>query len=333
MRAVVINEFTPFDQAKVGELPNPTPAAGEVVVDIKASDTNFPDILYIEGKYQRKPAFPFSPGLAGAGVISAVGEGVDPSQIGKRVLVLPSHGSYAERVVAPAGWCFPMPDDMPFETAAAFGLVYQSAYFALMDRARFSTGDRVLVLGATGGIGMAAVQLAIAMGASTVIAATRGAEGADFARRLGADAVIDSSMENLRDGLRDAVNAATDGQGVDIVIDPVGGDLATAAFRALAWRGRFVVVGFASGEIPKFAGNYLLVKNVEVSGVQWTDYCARQLDRVQAAQAQMFDLWSNGKLNPVISQTYELADFVKALGALSTAQARGKVILKIGESE
>jgi len=192
MRAVVINEFTPFDQAQVGDLPDPTPAADEVIVDLKASDTNFPDILYIEGKYQRKPAFPFSPGLAGAGVISAVGDGVDPSQIGKRVLVLPSHGSYAERVVAPAGWCFSMPDDMPFDTAAAFGLVYQSTYFALMDRARFAPGDRVLVLGASGGIGMAAVQLAKAVGASTpVVAAAYGY--CDLpAQDLGADAVIDS---------------------------------------------------------------------------------------------------------------------------------------------
>lgn len=331
MKALVVNAFGPFDLAEVGILPDPVPAAGEVVVDLAASETNYPDILYIEGAYQKKPPFPFSPGLAGAGRISAIGEGVDPTKIGQRVLVLPSYGSHAEKVVAPQDWCFPMPDQMPYVTAAAFGLVYQTAWFALTARAQLTQGDRVLVLGASGGIGMATIQLAKALGAGQVIAATRGPEGAAAARTMGADAVVDSGMDDLRDGLRAAVYDLTDGQGADVVIDPVGGDLTAAALRAMAWQGRLVVVGFASGTIPKFEGNYLLLKNIGVSGLQWTDYRARHIQQVQAAQAQIFDLWSQGKLTPEISATYPLADYAIALHALNEGRATGKIILTMGE--
>lgn len=331
MKAVIVRAFTDFDKAEVGELSDPLPSAGEVVVDIAASEANFPDILYIEGKYQKKPPFPFSPGLAGAGRISALGEGADPALMGQRVMVMPYYGTHAEKVVAPAGYCFPMPDEMPYEVAAAFGLVYQTAYFALTARANLLAGETVLVLGATGGIGMAAVQLAKALGAGCVIAATRGIEGAQLALEMGADHVVDSGMENLRDGLRDAVNALTAGQGANVVIDPVGGELADAALRAMAWSGRLVVVGFASGTIPKFAGNYLLVKNISVSGIQWTDYRARQLDRVAAAQAHIFELWAEGKLAPRISKTYPLEDFAQALSALNAGRASGKIILTTGK--
>lgn len=332
MKALIVKEFTDFDKAEVGELPDPVAAPGEVVVDIKASEANYPDILYIEGKYQRKPPFPFSPGLAGGGVISAVGEGVDAGLIGQRVLAMPYNGTHAEKVALPAGWCFPMPDKMPFDVAAAFGLVYQTAWFALTDKARMQAGETVLVLGATGGIGMAAIQLAKALGASKVIAATRGA-GADIAREMGADVVIDSGMETLKDGLRAAVQEATDGHGADIVIDPVGGELSTAALRAMAWQGRLVVVGFASGQIPTFKGNYLLVKNIHVSGIQWTDYRARQLDRVAEAQAQMFGLWSQGRLSPKITARYPLTDYAEALTALNEGKAKGKIILTIGDKK
>jgi|TARA_B100000446_G_scaffold180108_1_gene195836 NADPH:quinone reductase len=331
VKALIVNAFTDFDQAVVGNLPDPTPGPGEVVVDIRASETNFPDILYIEGKYQKKPPFPFSLGLAGAGLIAEVAEGVDPSLIGARVLTLPAYGTHAERVLAPADWCFPIPDDMDFATAAAFGLVYQTAYFALTARGQIARGDRVLVLGATGGIGMAAIQLAKALGAGTVIAATRGATSGALARDMGADVVVDAAMENLRDGLRDAVMDATDGHGADVVIDPVGGDLTGAALRAMAWSGRLVVVGFAAGSIPKIAANYLLVKNISVSGIQWTDYRARQIERVRDAQAHMFDLWRDGALAPKITATYPLADFAVALRALATGTASGKIILTMGE--
>ncbi|MBN9889864.1 NADPH:quinone oxidoreductase family protein [Salipiger abyssi] len=327
MKAVIVREFTPFDQAQYGDLPDPEPGAGEVVVDIEAAEANFPDILYIEGKYQKKPPFPFSPGLAGAGIVSKLGAGVTGLSVGQRVMVLPSYGTYAEKLALPAGYCFPMPDDLPFDVAAAFGLVYQTAYFALTDRAAMTPGDTVLVLGATGGVGMAAVQLARALGAGTVIAATRGEKGAALAREFGADAVVDTGMENLRDGMRDVVKEATGGHGADVVIDPVGGDASAAALRAMAWCGRLIVVGFASGQIPQFGGNYLLVKNITVGGVQWTDYRARQLDRVQAAQAQIFQLWSEGKLAPRIADTLPLSQFAVALAGLQAAKVSGKIIL------
>lgn len=330
LKAVIVREFTEIDGAEVGDLPDPVPGKDQVVVDITAAETNYTDILYIEGTYQRKPPFPFSPGLAGAGRVSALGEGVDADLLGKKVLVMPDHGTWAEKVLAPSGYCFPAPDEMPFDVAAAFGLSYQTAYLALTDRAQIARGDNVLILGATGGIGMAAVQLARALGAGKVIAATRGPESAALAKEFGADAVIDSAMENLRDGLRDAVRDATEGQGADVIIDPVGGEVSAAAMRALAWRGRLVVVGFASGEIPKFAGNYLLVKNISVAGIQWTDYRARQLDRVRAAQAHIFEFWSNGVLRPRITATYSLEDYDEALAALKSGTAIGKIILTTG---
>lgn len=331
MKAVIVRAFTDFDKAEVGNLPDPTPAPGEVIVDIKASEANYPDILYIEGRYQRQPPFPFSPGLAGAGVISAAGPGVDRGVIGQHVLAMPYNGTHAEKVAVPEGWCFPIPDDMPFTVAAAFGLVYQTAWFALTERAGMRPGDTVLVLGATGGIGMAAVQLAKALGASKVIAATRGSAGSALARKMGADVTVDSGAETLRDSLRDAVLDATGGHGADIVIDPVGGDLSAAALRAMAWEGRLVVVGFASGAIPQFAGNYLLVKNIAVSGIQWTDYRARQPERVREAQARMFDLWREGKLSPQITATYPLDAYARALAALKTGKASGKIILTTGD--
>jgi len=331
MKAVIVRAFAPYTQAEFGTLPDPQPGPGEVVVDIAASEANFPDLLYMEGNYQNKPPLPFSPGLAGAGRVSALGEGVTELAIGQRVAVLPHYGTHAERGVAPAGFCFPMPDAMPFEVAAALGLVYQTAYFALTERAGMQAGETVLVLGATGGIGMAAIQLAKALGAGMVIAATRGIEGAHFARELGADATIDSGMADLRDGLRDAVRAAAGG-GADVVIDPVGGDLGAAALRALAWAGRLVVVGFASGKVPSFPGNYLLVKNITVSGLQWTDYRARKLHEVQAAQQAIFDLWSEGRLRPLISRVLPLERFSEALAELKAGTARGKIVLLAGHS-
>lgn len=329
MKAVIVQEFTPFDQALYGELPDPEPSAGEVVVDLYTADVNFPDILYIEGKYQKKPPFPFSPGLAGAGVVSKLGAEVSGLRVGQRVMVLPLYGTYAGKIAVPEGYCFAMPDDLPFDAAAAFGLVYQTAYFALTARGALQAGETVLVLGATGGIGMAAVQLAKALGAGKVIAATRGAGGAAVARGFGADAVVDTGMDNLRDGMRDAVKAETGGKGADLVIDPVGGEVTAAALRAMAWCGRLVVVGFAAGAIPQIGANYLLVKNISVSGLQWTDYRARELDRVHAAQAHIFRLWQEGKLAPQIAGRLPLAHFAEALQALQAARVSGKIILTI----
>ena len=327
MRALVVREFAPFEQVQVSEIDDPVPGPGEVVVDIVASDANFPDILLVEGKYQHKPRFPFVPGIGGAGRISAVGDAESGFAIGQKVLVLPEYGTHAEKIRAPAAWCFPIPDGVPFDIAAALGLVYQTAYFALIARASFKAGGSVLVLGASGGVGMAAIQLAKAFGASLVIAATRGEAGAAAAREIGADATADSGSENLRDDLRDAVKLATGGKGVDIVIDPVGGAVSEAALRALAWDGRLVVVGFAAWQVPSFKANYLLVKNITVSGLQWTDYRERQIGAVASAQARIFELWAEGKLRPLISRTLPLERVGEAFALLSIGQARGKIIL------
>lgn len=284
-------------------------------------------ILHVEGRYQVKVPLPFAPGLGGVGHILSLGDGVNEFRIGQRIMTLPEFGMHAERAAVKAAHSFPVPDDVPHNVAAALGLVYQTAWFALMARGNFKPGDRVLVLGASGGIGMAAIQLAKALGARQVIAASRGAEGAHVALELGADVTINTDTPDLHDSLRTEVLAHTGGHGADITIDPVGGTVAEAALRAMAWEGRHVVVGFAAGGIPVFKANYLLVKNITVSGLQWTDYRRRQPERVRAAQEQIFDLWRAGRLNPRISRRIPLSDFHVAFEALESGTARGKIIL------
>jgi len=332
MKAVWVRNFAPIAEIRAEEVPDPVPGSGEVVVDVVAAEANYPDLLVVEGKYQIKPPLPFAPGKAAAGRISAVGPGVSGLAVGDRVAAQVEYGAYAEKVVANAQSCFRMPDGMPFETGAALGLVYQTAWFALKDRARFEPGHSVLVLGASGGIGMASVQLAKALGARTVIGGVLGAANAEIAKRAGADHVIELGDPDLRDTLRQQVARLTDGAGADIVIDPVGGDAHAAAIRALAWCGRLVVIGFASGTIPTIKANYLLVKNIEVSGLQWSDYRERQPERVRAAQREIFDLYSQGKLAPVISRTVPLTDFAVALGLLRDGHAQGKIILSVRPS-
>ncbi|MGB3720166.1 MAG: NADPH:quinone oxidoreductase [Proteobacteria bacterium] len=329
MRAVYVRNFAPFEQIDIAEVDDPVPGSGEVVVDVVAAEANYPDILVIEGKYQVKPPLPFSPGKAAAGRISAVGSGVKGFSIGDAVAVQVEYGAYAEKVRARAESCFRMPDGVPFEKAAALGLVYQTAWFALKERANFKPGERVLVLGASGGIGVASIQLAKAFGASTVIGGVLGASNAEVARQAGADHVVDLGVPNLRDQLKTDVFALTNGHGVDVVIDPVGGAANAAAFRALAWCGRLVIIGFASGEIPTIKANYLLVKNIAVTGLQWSDYRDRTPDRVTQAQKELFDLYSRGLIDPVISRIVPLVDFKSALSALQAGQAQGKIILQV----
>lgn len=326
MKAVVVRDYVPFAEVTLGELPDPVPGPGELVLTVEASDANFPDILQIEGRYQVKAPLPFSPGMGAVGRVAALGPDVTGIGIGQRFLALVDHGAHAEMLKAKADWCFPVPDDMPSDIAAALGLAYQTAWFALSDLALLRPGESVLVLGASGGIGMAAIQLAKAMDAGQVIAASRGPEGAALALETGADAVVDSATDDPR-SFRDAVLGTTGGKGADVVIDPVGGPLSEAALRALNWSGRLVVVGFASGAVPSFKGSYLLVRNIGVSGIQWTDYRARQLDRVHAAQEQIFALWRDGRLRPRISRRLPLSGIATALADLNAGRARGKIVL------
>lgn len=327
MKAVLVRNFGPIETARIEDLPSPPPGPGEVVVDLHAAEVNYPDILVMEGKYQVKPPLPFSPGKAGAGVVSAIGQGVSGLKPGDHVALQAEYGTYASQIALAAHNCHPMPDPMPFDVGAALGLVYQTAHFALIERAAMKPGDTVLVLGASGGVGSASVQLARALGASVVIGGVKGARNAELARAAGCDETVDLAMDNLRDGLREKVRAATGGHGADIVIDPVGGAVTDAALRAMAWRGRLVVVGFAAGDIPTIRANYLLVKNISVTGLQWSDYRERDPRWVHRVQQDIFALWSEGKLTPQIAVTLPLAQFAEALKRLQEGRAHGKIIL------
>ncbi len=329
MKAVVVERFAPFEEAQYKDMAEPRPGPGEVLVDMRAADVNFPDLLVVEGNYQIKPPLPFAPGKGGAGVVAAVGAEVSDFAAGDRVSLLVEYGTFAEKLAAPAANCFRLPDGMPFDDAAALCLVYQTAYFALKDRAQHRPEDTVLVLGASGGVGVAAIQLAKAFG-STVIAATRGEAGLATVGKAGADHVVDTAMDGLHDGLRDAVGAVTGGRGADIVIDPVGGAAHGAALRAMAWRGRMVIIGFAAGEIPTIKANYLLLKNIAVAGLNWNFYRDHAVETTHAAQAEMFALYGEGRLRPLITQRFALADFAKALRLLRDGRAQGKIILEIG---
>lgn len=331
MKAVYVKEYGPYREASVEEVEDPVPGPGEVIVDVRAAEANYPDILVMRGDYQIKPPLPFSPGKAGAGVIASVGRDVVSLKPGDRVSVQVEYGTYAERLKTSAATCYPMPEDMPFEDAAALGLVYQTSHFALVERAGMSAGETVLVLGASGGIGVASVQLAKALGARTVIAGVLGEENRSVAADAGADHIVDLGMDDLRDGLRAFIHGVTDGNGVDVVIDPVGGVANAAALRAMAWRGRMVIIGFASGEIPTIKSNYLLVKNIAVSGLQWSDYRERDPAWVARVQDELFAHYSAGRLNPHISKTFALSEFSKALDLLKAGKAQGKVVLKTGD--
>ena len=329
MKAAVVRAFAPIENLQIGELPDPVPGKGQVVIDVKAAEVNYPDILVISGQYQIKPPLPFAPGKTAAGIVSAVGADVAGLNVGDRVAAQVEYGAFAEKLLASAVNVFPMPAAVDFTKGAALGLVYQTAHFALVERARLQKGDVVLVLGASGGIGVASVQMGKALGARMVIAGVLGHDNARVARQAGADAMVELGDANLREALRERVHQLTDGHGADIVIDPVGGAANAAALRAMAWRGRMVIIGFAAGEIPTIKANYLLVKNIEVSGLQWSDYRDRTPEWVARVQQEIFALYVAGKIDPYISRTFPLAGVKDALTLLQQGKAQGKLILEI----
>lgn len=332
MRAVVVEAFGPVTSAGVKDVPDLKPGPGEVIVAPVAIGVNFPDRLVIEGLYQFKPPLPFTPGKEAAGHVVAVGQGVENLAAGDRVLAQVEYGSYAEQVRAKATECIPLPDDVPFEDAASLGLVYQTAWFALNERGGFEPGKRVLVTGASGGVGIAAIQLASALGGHVVAGIGR-PENADIVRAAGAEAVVDTGADDLRDSLRGQVREATGGKGVDVIVEMVGGKVFEAALRTLAWSGTLVVVGFASGEIPSVKANYLLIKNISVTGLQWSDYRERTPELMASAQAEIFRLYSAGKVKPVIQHRLPLDGFADALGMLSDRKVTGKVVLTTGRAD
>jgi NADPH2:quinone reductase len=325
MRAVIVREHGPAGSHRVEEVPDPVPGPGEVVVELRAIGVNYPDLLVTEGKYQLLPPRPFSPGKEGAGVVAALGPGVRGLDIGERVSLQTEYGAYAQRIAVRSATVYPMPASIGFEDAAALGLTYQTAHFALRERASLVSGESVLVTGASGGVGLAAVELAKAMGAR-VLAGVTSAEKGRLALAHGADAVVDLAAENLRDSLREQIARETGG-GVDVVIDNVGGDVFAGALRALAWRGRLVVVGFASNRIPEMRANYLLVKNIAVTGLQWSDYRERRPEWVAQVQKELFGLWEAGSLRPHISARYPLERFAEALERFGRRDVTGKMLL------
>lgn len=329
MKAAIVREFGPVDQLPVEEIPDPKPGALEVLVDVQATAANFVDLLVITGKYQFLPPRPFVPGKLPTGIVAAVGAQVQGLKVGDRVLTLAEQGGYAEKVAVPAKDCFVLPERLSFVDAAAMALAYDTAWFALCERGRARAGETVLVLGASGGVGLAAVQLARAYGLR-VLAGVANPEKAQMVREAGADEIIDLSAPNLRDSLREQVYAHTNGQGVDVVLDPLGGDIFDAAIRALAWRGRLVVIGFAAGHIPTLKVNYVLLKNIEVSGVQVSDYRKRTPELMAQCLAEIFRLYDEGKLMPSPTVTFGLSEVRLALRQLSERTAKGRLILTPG---
>lgn len=303
-------------------LPTPEPGKGEVRVVIKAASLNFPDLLIVQGKYQMKPPLPFVPGAEFAGVVEAVGEGVRHLDVGSHVAGFAGLGGFGTHTVAPAAVLMPLPPAFSFEDAAAFLCTYGTSYHALMDRAALKAGETVLVLGAAGGVGTAAIQIAKAAGAR-VIAAASSDDKCALCQQLGADATINYSKGQLREELK----ALTEGKGPDVVYDPVGGDLTEAAFRSIAWRGRYLVIGFANGPIPALPLNLPLLKGAAVMGVFWGEFARREPQNNAASLRQLAAWYMEGKIKPLIEHRLPMAQLKEAFELMGSRQVRGKVVL------
>ncbi|KQV85112.1 NADPH:quinone oxidoreductase [Massilia sp. Root351] len=322
MKAIVCKAWGLPDTLVVEALPDPQAAPGHVVLDVQAAGVNFPDVLIIQGKYQYKPALPFTPGNEVSGVVRAVGEGVSGYRVGDKVIAFAAHGAFAEQLAVPAQALMPMPPGMDFDTAAAITLTYGTSHHAVVDRAALRAGETMLVLGAAGGVGLAAIEIGKALGARVIAAASTDDKLA-VCKAHGADALINYSKEDLRE----AVKAATGGKGPDVVYDPVGGDYAEAAFRSIAWRGRYLVVGFANGEIPKLPLNLALLKGASLVGVFWGEFAKREPQANLAGMMQLLGWLAEGKIKPHISARYALADTAQALNDMAARKVTGKVVI------
>ena len=322
MKAIVCNKLGLPDTLDYQDVPDPVAGKHHVVIDVKACGLNFPDTLIIQGLYQFKPELPFSPGSDVAGVISAVGEGVKNFKVGDEVVSLVPHGGFAEKVSANSRVCFPKPPGMPFTYAASFMMAYGTSYHALKDRARLKEGETLVVLGASGGVGLTAVELGKIMGAR-VIAAASTQEKLDLCKKYGADEVINYTKEDLKKRIKEL----TDDKGADVVYDPVGGDYSEAALRATAWEGRFLVVGFAAGNIPKIPLNLALLKGCQIVGVFWGSFTQREPGKNMQNTMQLIQWFNDKTINPHIHGTYSLQDAPKALNEMRNRNVKGKVII------
>ncbi|KJJ98347.1 NADPH:quinone oxidoreductase [Pseudomonas sp. 21] len=324
MKAVLCKAFGPAETLVLEDIASPEPKKNEVLLQVHAAGVNFPDTLIIEGKYQFKPPFPFSPGGEAAGVVGAVGEKVTHVKPGDRVMALTGWGSFAEEVAVPGYSVMPIPDGMDFASAAAFGMTYGTSMHALKQRANLQPGETLLVLGASGGVGLAAVEIGKAMGAKVIAAASSEAK-LEVARAAGADVLINYSEGSLKDKLKEI----TGGQGVDVIYDPVGGDLFEEAFRSIAWNGRMLVVGFASGTIPSLPANLTLLKGASLVGVFWGSFAQRQPQDNAANFQQLFKWFADGKIKPLVSQTFPLEKAADAINHLGQRKAVGKVVVTV----
>ena len=322
MKAVLCRQLGGPETLVVDDVASLTPGKGQVVVAVEAAGVNFPDTLIIQGKYQFKPELPFSPGGEAAGVIKALGEGVTGWKVGDRVIATSTWGGFAQELVADANRLFAMPDGMDFVSASAFLLTYGTSYHALEDRAHIKPGETLLVLGASGGVGLAAVQLGKAMGARVIAAASTEAK-LEVCRQNGADETINYAQDDLRA----RVKAITGGRGVDVIYDPVGGAMSEAALRDMAWNGRFLVVGFAGGEIPKIPLNLTLLKGCAIVGVFWGAFTRNEPERNAGNNAELMQLFTAGKVKPHIHATYPLERVADALNEVTSKRVSGKVVL------
>ena len=324
MRALVCHRFGHFDELVVEDIDDPVAGDGEVVIEIRSAGINFPDLLSISGQYQVKAPLPFVPGNEAAGVVASAGAGVERYKPGDEVIAMLRGGAFAEKCVASELALVPKPAGMSFDDAASIGVTAGTSHHALRNRANLQPGETLLVLGAAGGVGIAAVEIGKAFGAR-VIAAASSDEKCAFARDAGADATINYSSDDLRE----AIKGLTNGDGVDVVYDPVGGELAQQAMRGLAWHGRYLVVGFASGDIPAFSANLALLKEASIVGVWWGTWLARHPDEHARSLLEIEELLASGKLRPRVTATFALEDYKAAFRTIAERRALGKVVFSV----
>jgi NADPH2:quinone reductase len=324
MRAMIVEDWCEPKDMRLVELPDPEPGPGQVAIDVKAVGCNFFDILMAQGKYQVRPPRPFSPGGEVAGIVRALGPGVGDLRVGDRVFALLGWGGYATVALAPAATVVRMPDAMSFEHAAAFGIVYQTSYFALVYRAALQPGETLLVHAAAGGVGLAAVQIGAALGARVLATAGSAAKLA-IAREHGAEAAFDYSTPDWVERVKEA----TGGRGADVIYDPVGGSIFDLSMKCIAFGGRLLVIGFASGEIPTVQINRVLLKNIAIVGLHWGAYRQHDPARIPTAMAALFAMYARGSVRPVVSSTYPLTDAARALEEIASRRSVGKVVLVV----
>ncbi len=322
MRAIRCEAWGGPETLLLRDLPDPVPQAGEVLIRVRAAGVNFPDVLIIQKKYQVQPELPFTPGAEIAGEIEAVGEGVAGYKPGDRVLALCSTGGFAEKIAIDAHRCVPVPDGVSFEVAAGLMLAFGTSHHAVVDRGEIKPGETILVLGAAGGVGLAAVDIAKAKGAR-VIAAASSAEKLELCRAHGADALINYTTEDLRAAIREH----TGGKGPDVIFDPVGGKLAEPAFRSIAWRGRYLVIGFAEGTIPALPLNLPLLKGASLVGVFWGEFARREPKNQIRMMEDLFAMLARGEIRPLVSKTYRLEQTEDALRDMAARRVTGKIVI------